>query len=74
MQREFRLTAGVTRVTSPVSCGRGETSENQTSSPLMNSSTPKMPNPPSAPVTLAAMSRDFVLAASLIGWGCQLSI
>ena len=47
----------VARVTRPVSCGRGLTSENQTSSPFTNSSTPKMPRPPSASVTLPAISR-----------------
>jgi hypothetical protein len=50
----------VASVTSPVSCGRGLTSENQTWSPLMNSSTPKMPRPPRLPVTAPAMSRDFL--------------
>jgi hypothetical protein len=41
-------------VTMPVSCGLGDTSENQTSSPLINSSTPKMPLPPSASVIFLA--------------------
>ena len=51
------LCACVHIVTMPVSCGRGLTSENQTSSPLTNSSTPKMPRPPRSAVTLPAMSR-----------------
>ena len=63
----------VTSVTRPVSCGRGLTSENQTSSPFTNSSTPNRPWPPSAWVTLAAMSRLACKAAALIAWGCQLS-
>ena len=42
----------------PVSCGRGLTSLNQTSSPLTNSSTPKMPRPPRSSVTFFAMSRE----------------
>ena len=57
----------VASVTSPVSCGRGLTSENQTSSPLMNSSTPKMPRPPRLPVIFAAISRDLRNAAARHG-------
>lgn len=40
----------------PVSWGRGETSLNHTSSPLMKSSTPNRPWPPRASTTLAATS------------------
>ena len=60
-------------VTMPVSWGRGETSLNQTSSPLTNSSTPKSPRPPSESVTALAMRSDSARAASLMGCGCQLS-
>ena len=63
----------VARVTRPVSCGRGLTSENQTWSPLMNSSTPKMPRPPRSAVIRPAMSRARSSASGLIGCGCQLS-
>ena len=55
----------------PVSCGRGETSLNMTSSPLTNSSTPKMPRPPRSSVILPAISRAAASAVSLIGCGCQ---
>ena len=58
-------------VTIPVSCGRGETSLNMTSSPLMNNSTPKIPRPPKASVILPAISRAFALAARLMACGCQ---
>jgi len=60
-------------VTMPVSCGRGETSLKSTSSPRTNSSTPKIPVPPSAPVIVAASSSAPSRAESLIGCGCQLS-
>ena len=59
MARAWRansLKCWVARVTRPVSCGRGETSENQTWSPFTNSSTPNRPRPPSESVTLPAMS------------------
>ncbi len=65
------LRACVAIVTMPVSCGRGETSLNSTSSPTTNSSTPKTPWPPSASVTVAATSSERRAAASLIGCGCQ---
>ncbi|CFW30526.1 Uncharacterised protein [Bordetella pertussis] len=61
------------RVTMPVSCGRGLTSENQTWSPATNSSTPNMPRPPRSPVTARAISRERCSATGDMGWGCQLS-
>ncbi len=39
-----------TSVTRPVSCGRGDTSLNHTSSPFTNSSTPNRPQPPRSSV------------------------
>src|SRR5690606_4714447 len=60
-------------VTRPVSCGRGETSENQTSSPLTKNSMPNTPRPPSAAETLPAISRARSSARADIGCGCQLS-
>eukprot|EP01022_Parablepharisma_sp_SALTPOND_P004214 TRINITY_DN118_c5_g1_i1.p1 TRINITY_DN118_c5_g1~~TRINITY_DN118_c5_g1_i1.p1 ORF type:complete len:1641 (+),score=478.48 TRINITY_DN118_c5_g1_i1:3715-8637(+) len=65
------LCTWLTMVTMPVSCGRGLTSENQTMSPLTNSSTPNRPRPPRFSVTLRAMSRAFSRAAPGIGCGCQ---
>jgi len=44
----------VASVTSPVSCGRGLTSENQTRSPLTTQLDAKMPSPPRLPVTFRA--------------------
>ena len=67
----------VTMVTMPVSWGRGESSENQTSSPRTKNSTPKRPRQgplpacASASVTALAMSRAEARAASLIAMGCQ---
>ena len=61
------------RVTMPVSCGRGLTSLNHTSSPRTNSSTPNRPQPPSASVIAPAMRWASASAAPLIGCGCQLS-
>ena len=58
-------------VTKPVSWGRGLTSENHTSSPRTNSSTPKMPRPPSAPVMRAATERALSSATCDIGIGCH---
>ena len=65
------LRCWVTSVTRPVSCGRGLTSENQTSSPRTNNSTPKMPCPPSASVACRAIARARSSASTLMGWGCQ---
>ena len=48
----------------PVSCGRGLTSENQTWSSLIKSSTPKSPRPPNAEVTFSAISFDVANAFS----------
>ena len=61
------------RVTRPVSCGRGETSLNQTSSPFTNSSTPNTPQPPRSSVMLRAMPCARASARVDIGRGCQLS-
>ena len=61
----------VPMVTKPVSWGRGLTSENHTSSPRTNSSTPKMPRPPSAPVMRAATERALSSATCDIGIGCH---
>lgn len=58
-------------VTRPVSWGRGDTSLHQTWLPFTKSSTPKMPRPPSSPVTAAAMRRLSASAFGLMGWGCQ---
>ena len=59
-------------VTIPVSCGRGLTSENQTSSPLTKSSTPKMPRPPRLAVTLLRdVARASSAASADIGCGCH---
>ena len=60
-----------TSVTIPVSCGRGETSLKYTSPPLMNSSTPKIPAPPSAPVTTSATRLASPSSSSVIGCGCH---
>ena len=58
-------------VTMPVSCGRGETSENSTSWPQMNSSTPNTPQPPRASVIRPATSRARSSAAAGSACGCQ---
>ncbi len=63
-------------VTRPVSCGRGLTSLKITCSPpsaacATNSSTPKMPCPPSACTTRVAMRWLSAQAAGDIGVGCQ---
>lgn len=55
----------------PVSCGRGETSLNHTSSPRTNSSTPNTPCPSSASVTARATRWLAASAAGGIGWDCQ---
>jgi hypothetical protein len=60
-----------TSVTMPVSCGRGETSLKITSLPFTNSSTPKIPRPPSAPVTFFAIACAFFSTAGFIGCGCH---
>ena len=55
-------------VTIPVSCGRGETSLKMTSSPLMKSSTPKIPRPhDTGMVTLISQDlSEFALHARAI--------
>ena len=58
-------------VTIPVSCGRGDTSLNHTSSPLTKSSTPNSPRPPNLLVMRSAMSRLRSSAVALIGCGCH---
>jgi Cu(I)/Ag(I) efflux system membrane protein CusA/SilA len=58
-------------VTIPVSCGRGLTSENQTSSPRMNSSTPKMPTPPSSAVISLAICCERSSTCADIACGCH---
>ena len=48
-----------------------QTSENRTCPPRTNSSTPKTPQPPSAPVTAAAAARARSRAAGSSACGCQ---
>ena len=67
-----RTGPGETRVTRPVSCGRGETSLNSTSSPRTNSSTPKRPRAAQCIGDRRARSPARARsAAGAIGCGCQ---
>src|SRR5690606_883041 len=60
-------------VTSPVSCGRGDTSLNQTSSPRTKNSIPNTPQPPRSSATARAIACARSSASGDIGCGCQLS-
>ena len=65
-----------TIVTMPVSCGRGDSSENHTVSPFTNISTPNRPRPfapHSSFTTFFAMSRALRSAVFDMACGCQLS-
>ncbi len=60
-------------VTSPVSCGRGLTSLNHTSSFFTNNSTPNTPQPPRSSVIARATACARASAVADIACGCQLS-
>ena len=59
-------------VTSPVSCGLGDSSEKITSSPLIKNSTPNNPTPPRLSVIDKARRCAFSKTLCLSSAGCQL--